>query len=64
MHLQRQRQRSGETPLQASAAIEALAVFGRVDTLPVQPQVVLETGTVKEPLQPRLIGRSKASLSR
>ena len=55
VNLQRQRERMGETPLQASAAVEALAVLGGVDTLPVQPQVVLETGTLKEPLQPGLV---------
>ena len=55
VYLQRQRERMGETPLQASAAVEALAVLVSVDTLPVQPQVVLETGTLKEPLQPGLV---------
>jgi len=51
-------------PGQASAAVEALAVLGSVDTLPVQPQVVLETGTLKKPLQPGLVRAIEASLSR
>src|SRR5688500_6022737 len=49
--LQWQCERRGDAPQQAGAAVEALAVLGGVETLPLQPDVVIETGALKEPLQ-------------
>ena len=54
-----QLQRKGEDARRVASAAElrrrAVRGVGRVETLPLQPQVVLEPGAVKEPLQSRLV---------
>ena len=56
VRLQRERESACQTPAQPRAGVETFAMFGRVEPLPLQPQVVLEPGAVKQPLQPRLVG--------